>query len=615
MAEGDRTIDDGDQTVVLSMNGAENTEWLSWPAGDRDYGLADENYADDPRMALTSLGYLWAAVRRSGRLLAVFALLGLLCGGAVFKSKPLLPQATTSLLLANPPGATSATAIANDQAIVQSRTIAGQVEQQLGMSEPVGNFVKDYTTSVDGSNGLIISVKAATNDEALREANALAAALLSFQSRMLNSQAALVNAALQSQVKQDKQLLESLNQQIANIRPRRTSAADLARLNRLQSQRATASGALAALQSATDAAEAAQTVGNATAVHGSRVLDTASIVKQSVKKRILLYVGGGLVAGLAIGIAIVVARTLLSQRLRRRDDIARTLGAPVRLSVSKVKLRPWELRWRGLDAARGASVRRIIAHLKGTLGPNSGEPTRLAVIPVDDIRVPAICVASLAESCAQGGLRVVVADLCAGAPAAKLLGMRKTGMQMVSANGTSLYAVVPQREDLRMTGPLRRPGSQEADDADHELTLVCRSADVLITLADLDPGLGSEHLAGWTTNAVAMITAGRSSAAKIYAVGEMCRLSGPELISAVLIGADKTDESLGQLQPSGIDGDRLDHHGVDHSGVNPGGAAADSAASDKAASDKAASDSAASDSAASDKDVAVGTSRVPPDAS
>jgi len=42
-----------------------------------------------------------------------------------------------------------------------------------------------------------------------------------------------------------------------------------------------------------------------------------------------------------------------------------------------------------------------------------------------------------------------------------------------------------------------------------------------------------------------VMTAGRSSSTRIHAVGEMIRLAGTPLISAVLVGADKTDESLG----------------------------------------------------------------------
>jgi hypothetical protein len=47
------------------------------------------------------------------------------------------------------------------------------------------------------------------------------------------------------------------------------------------------------------------------------------------------------------------------------------------------------------------------------------------------------------------------------------------------------------------------------------------------------------------------VTAGRASAAKIRVVGEMIRLVGVSLVSGVLVGADKTDESLGVVpQPA-----------------------------------------------------------------
>ena len=43
----------------------------------------------------------------------------------------------------------------------------------------------------------------------------------------------------------------------------------------------------------------------------------------------------GLIAGLVLGLGIVVIRALLSDRLYRRDDVARALGAPVKLSVGR----------------------------------------------------------------------------------------------------------------------------------------------------------------------------------------------------------------------------------------------------------------------------------------
>ena len=77
------------------------------------------------------------------------------------------------------------------------------------------------------------------------------------------------------------------------------------------------------------------------------------------------------------------------------------------------------------------------------------------------------------------------------------------------------------------------------------MTAACDSSDVLLTLVPLDPAFGGEHLATWATDAVVVVTAGQSSWTKIHAAGEMIRLAGTRLISAVLVGADKDDESLG----------------------------------------------------------------------
>ena len=66
-----------------------------------------------------------------------------------------------------------------------------------------------------------------------------------------------------------------------------------------------------------------------------------------------------------------------------------------------------------------------------------------------------------------------------------------------------------------------------------------------LTLVTLDPALGGDYLATWAANSVVVVTAGLSSAVRIHAVGEMIRVSGTRLVSVVLIGADKSDESLG----------------------------------------------------------------------
>ena len=191
-------------------------------------------------------------------------------------------------------------------------------------------------------------------------------------------------------------------------------------------------------------------------------------------------------------------------------------------------------------------MQRIVAHLRDAVPESSRGAAALAVVPVDNAQVAALSLVSLAVSCAQQGKQVVVADLSSGAPAAHLLGAKDPGVRAVSVNGAQLVVAVPDRDDVVPVGPLHRtsPQAQPAP-ASEALAAAYASADLLLTLVTLDPSLGGEHLATWATDAVVVVTAGRSSSTKIHAVGEMIRLAGTPLVSAVLVGADKTDESLG----------------------------------------------------------------------
>ena len=59
------------------------------------------------------------------------------------------------------------------------------------------------------------------------------------------------------------------------------------------------------------------------------------------------------------------------------------------------------------------------------------------------------------------------------------------------------------------------------------------------------PAFGGDHLVEWASSVVAVVTAGKSTAERIHAVGEMIRLAGVTQVSGVLVGSDKSDESLG----------------------------------------------------------------------
>ena len=281
-------------------------------------------------------------------------------------------------------------------------------------------------------------------------------------------------------------------------------------------------------------------------VAGSFVLDPATALPRSHIKGPALYFVGGLFGGMVVGMAGVLIAALLSRRLRRREDVAIALGAPVRLSVGPLRPRRWRptLPWRA--AKRKRDMKRVVIYLRGAVPGSSRGPASLAVVAVDDAQVVAQAFASLAASCAAEGKQVVVADLSDGAFLARLLRVSDPGIRNASWNGANLILVLPQPEDVAPVGPV--PGGASSAvlaQADPALVTACSSADLLLTFATLDPAFGGDHLGTWATNVVVVVTAGESSAEKVYSVGEMIRRSGTRLDSVVLIGADKTDESLG----------------------------------------------------------------------
>jgi capsular polysaccharide biosynthesis protein len=527
---------------------------MSLPPGARDDGrehpwLDDDATAVEDRPAdsaanLVSLGFFTAALRRSKWFWRATAVVGLVVGSALYLKGPHPSQASTTLLLTVGAEAQPGTAILEDQALVQSHTMAGLTLHKLGLQESIGSFLGSYTATPLTDRVLQITANAPSSNEAVRRANALATEFLTFRADQLDAEQQLEFTTFDQQVTQDKQRVASISKQISQVSAQPASPSQRARLSALREQGTRASTDLAALEQAVSTDKAATKVTTATMIGGSNVLDAASPVPpHSRLKHLLLYAGGGFIIGLLLGMGIIIIRALLSDRLRRRDDVSQALGAPVTLSVPAIRASGWLPGRRGRVSDR--YKQRIVAHLRDAVPTGSRGAGALAVVPVDDPQVAAQSVVSLAESCAQQGRRVVVADLCSGAPAAMLLGSKGPGVHTVSVDGARLVTAVPDPAEFAPVGPLR-PTSSRAQSADAgELATACASADLLLTLLTLDPSVGGDHLATWAPEAVVMVTAGRSSWTKINAVGEMIRLAGTHLVSAVLVGADKTDESLG----------------------------------------------------------------------
>ncbi|HEX6519249.1 MAG TPA: hypothetical protein VF070_04430, partial [Streptosporangiaceae bacterium] len=329
------------------------------------------------------------------------------------------------------------------------------------------------------------------------------------------------------------------------------SSAQQSQLKSLKNQKAQIEATLPSLHDAVNGNHEVTQTATEAAAKGSVVLDSAAPLAHSRLKPLVLEAGVGFVMGMILGLAFVVIQALVTDRLRRRDNVAQALGAPVRLSIGPVRQSRWlpQLPTRpGRDRKSTADLQRVAAHLARVLPEESNGIVSLAVVAVDDVRLPATCLASLAVTCAAQGKQVIVADLCDGAPVAGLLSATDPGVRTVNVRDTTVTVAVPPRDDVAPIGPLDRvPVRLQRSSFGTEVAAACASANLLLTLVVLDPAIGGEHLATWSGHAVAVVTAGWSSWTKIHGVGEMIRLSGTRLISGVLIGADKTDDSLGMV--------------------------------------------------------------------
>jgi capsular polysaccharide biosynthesis protein len=516
--------------------------------GANDDFAATENRSADFVPGLVSLGFITAALRRSARFLLVLAVLGLVAGVGVYKVRPHQYQASASILLTLSPYEDNLTASANNQAIAETRAVAELAVQNAGLQQSVSSLLSSYTADSLTDRLLTITASGPSADQAVLRASAVANAFLKFRAAELQDEQTLVLQSLDQQVTAARRHLSSINSQISQLSSQPTSPQQQAQLSKLRAAQTSATGTLGAYESAVIGNQTTTLSALAAALKGSQVLSVVPLPHSRLKP-LITYGGIGLLAALALGFSIVVVRALASDRLRRRDDIAYVLDAPVKLSVRTLRSRRWLTIRPGRAAKRDLDMRRVIAHLRSAVPRTTQGPAGLAIVAVGNEPVAARAVAALAASYAGQGNQVITADLSSGAHMAHLLGVRRPGSHVVKRNGADFVIAVPDRDDAAPVGPFPATTFPAGPTQNGDSRLASyASADLLLTLVTLDPALGGDHLATWATNAVVVVSAGQSPAARIHGVGEMIRLAGTRLDSVVLLGADKTDESLGLMR-------------------------------------------------------------------
>jgi capsular polysaccharide biosynthesis protein len=509
-----------------------------------DFPDEEADTTDAPASKLVALGDITAAIKRSKRIWCIAAVVGLLLGSVLFISTKPSYQVSVAILITNDPTQDPVTQQATNQLLAQAPTLAAEMVQKLGLNETPTDFLKTYTATVTSNQVLTIAISAPTARLATDRATTLATAFLQYRAQTLQNTQSTVFAAENQQLSTEQQALTALNKQISQVQSGTATAGNGTSLTALRAKQTKATALVSALEASVASSQATMRITTTSMVSGSSVLGmTPATPVNSRKKTLLEYVVGGLLGGLVIGLGYIAIRAIVTDRLRRRSDVAEALGAPVRISVPTTGTGGKPLVRRGTAEPDGG-INRVVGYLRNALPSNARGPATLAVIAVDNAKAVAPIIATLASTCAREGKRVLVADLSGGA-LAEQLGEAKPGVHTITVNQDRIVLSVPPSGDIAAVGPLSRRGSGAA--ATNGVASAYSGADILITLAVLDPGVGADHLSTWANEAVAVITAGASTTVKIHATGEMIRGAGIHLASAVLLGADSADESLGAI--------------------------------------------------------------------
>jgi capsular polysaccharide biosynthesis protein len=509
---------------------------------DGDAAFDDRDSSPGGGPGLVSVGFLRSALRRHLRFLGVLALVGLIIGVGVWK--PPKYSASTTVVLVDKAQADPTSAITTDISLAESTPVAAAVVSQLGLHETPASFLRTYSVAQVTTQILSITATGPSSRAAVQRASAIAAQYLAYRAKYEQAVQQQADTVLQQQVTQAQQQLDSATAKLTQAQ----ASGDAAQIKQAQAQVTTASNNLGSVKQYVSATVVSTKATTQQQIAGSQVVSPATAGGRSVKKTLVTYALAGLLAGLAIGAAIVVMVAITSDRLRRRDDIAYAIDAPVRLSVGALRRR--RLRYvRGRAARkRKRDMERVVRHLRSAIPGRAKGASGLVVVAVDDAATVARAVVALAVAESAQQLRIVLADLSAGRPAARQLGVKDPGVTTVTVEGVPIVVAVPERGEIAPIGPLRAvTAASDQAPVSEQFEHAFAAADLVLSLVTLDPTVGGDFLATWAAKAVAVVTAGKSTATRIRAAGEMVRLAGVHLDSVIVVDADRADESLGAL--------------------------------------------------------------------
>ena len=251
------------------------------------------------------------------------------------------------------------------------------------------------------------------------------------------------------------------------------------------------------------------------------MVDPSAVEPGLALRGLALGLASGLIGGLALGCGTVLFFAIVSDRIRRRSDVAEALGVPVTISVGRLTpLRPGLQRLpflRSVERRRATDRERLAYAITAQL--NVSGRRSIGIACVDNAAEVGYAVATAAAELSARGEATVVIDL-----SDERCGRPSCGRPAVDGGGASLGdgagpatilrpkgvpALAASLADLTVVGGSHREGIASSPE----------TADVTLVLAELDPSVGADHLKTWTDRALVVVTAGRSNAERLRTVG------------------------------------------------------------------------------------------------
>jgi hypothetical protein len=479
-----------------------------------------------------SLHFLRSALRRRWRLVMGTTTAGLMLALAALVLVPTPSSADATVFLAHSTGTDPTTAIATDHKLLINRTVASRVVEELRLPMSVDSFLATYSASEPSTELLDIQLKAATPREAVRRLTVLCAQFLAFRNQQLAAQADYIVSTNQGRINDLRRQI-----QLATADYRAALARhDAKAANAALTSRSQLYAQVGTLQSTIQDTQL-QSNSLATASH---VVDPPAPIPPGGRRHVALVVLSGLILGGGLGIGIVCANALVSNRLRRRDEVATALGQTVSFSAGPVRGRgPWALPV-SLPRARRRRQRNLELLSEGlgaAVSEDRADRTRLALIGIGDLRSAAQVLVHAAHKYHEQGERIVLVDLTNDGLLQRHASDELPVLRPEARPGTTTgqLSVISTMDDAFPKGD---PRAEQ-----------WRRAGLVLVLAEIELGVGVRHLATWADRAVLLVGAGKVTAEYLRSTARLFASAGPKLEFAMVVGADRTDESVGVPRP------------------------------------------------------------------